>query len=163
MALGFLQWEVPPNSTWISITHWILGWSRGLLFSPCASLKYELPWFKWWKPNFSHHRFIYFCFIILVIFMNSSLYVTQISLDQEVGSIAVSQMPNQIWYWNKEDFCVGPFVIHISWQQFCLGFSFSSCYKTFSTLFCGTKSREDFTPTSLWCPSTCIIWGIEPT
>ena len=30
-----------------------------------------------WRPNFSHHRFIYFCFIILVIFMNSSLYVTQ--------------------------------------------------------------------------------------
>ena len=116
-----------------------------------------------WKPNFSHHRFIYFCFIILVIFMNSSLYVTQISLDQEVGSIAVSQMPNQIWYWNKENFYVGPFFIHILWQQFCLGFSFSYCYKTFSTLFCGTKSREDFTPTSLWCLSTCIIWGIEPT
>ena len=41
VALGFLQWEVPPNSTRISITHWILGWTGGLLFSFSRSLGYE--------------------------------------------------------------------------------------------------------------------------
>ena len=46
VALGLLQWEVPPNPTRIWITLWILGWSWGLLFSFSEIYRFELSFIK---------------------------------------------------------------------------------------------------------------------